>query len=92
MIATEAAMAQILVRAVEESVKTGLKLRARRNGRSMEAEVREILRDAALEPATTVGFGTASIALFSGQGVGLEDGEEFKEFRGFPLVPVSFDE
>jgi plasmid stability protein len=92
MIAVGLTMAQILVRELEDSVKSGLKLRAKRNGRSMEAEVRESLRDASREPRATAGFGTASVAFFSGQGVGLEDGEEFKELRGFPLVPNTFDE
>ena len=39
-------MAQIVVRKLEESVKTRLQRRARRNGRSMEEEVRDILRNA----------------------------------------------
>jgi hypothetical protein len=32
------------------------------------------------------------VALFSGQGIGLEPGEEIHEWRGFPLEPISFDE
>ena len=39
-------MAQIVVRKVEEEVKAKLRKRAQRHGRSMEEEVREILRDA----------------------------------------------
>jgi plasmid stability protein len=42
-------MAQLVVRNIEESVKARLQRRARSNGRSMEAEVREILRNAANE-------------------------------------------
>ena len=38
-------MAQILVRNVDEPLKKRLQRRAKRHGRSMEAEVREILRD-----------------------------------------------
>ena len=43
-------MAQILVRNIEQSVKTRLQLRAKRHARSMEEEVREILRNAVHEP------------------------------------------
>jgi plasmid stability protein len=93
MIAIEVEMAQILVRNLETQLKARLQRRAQRNGRSMEAEVREILRDTLKEGATQkVGFGTASVALFSGQGIGLEKGEEIREWRGFPLKPISFDE
>jgi plasmid stability protein len=93
MIAVEAAMAQILVRNLEDRLKGRLQRRAKQNGRSMEAEAREILRNALKgENAPAVGFGTASVALFSGQGIGLKEGEEIHEWRGFPLKPISFDE
>ena len=39
-------MAQFVVRNLEEDVKIRLKRRAARHGRSMEDEVRDILRDA----------------------------------------------
>ena len=39
-------MAQLLVRNLENAVKARLQRRARRNGRSMEEEVRDILRAA----------------------------------------------
>jgi antitoxin FitA len=42
-------MAQFLVRHLEEDVKARLKRRAARHGRSMEEEVRDILRDAVKE-------------------------------------------
>jgi len=47
-------------------LKTRLQRRAKRNGRSREAEAREILRDALKrgESSQAVGFGTASAALF----------------------------
>jgi plasmid stability protein len=93
MIALEVAMAQILVRNVEDRIKGRLQRRAKRHGRSMEEEVREILRDALkAEERQTVGFGTASVALFSGQGIGLAEGEEIRELRGFPVKPISFEE
>lgn len=39
-------MAQLVVRKLEESVKQRLRLRARKHGRSMEEEARDILRNA----------------------------------------------
>ena len=42
-------MAQFIVRHLEENVKARLKRRAARHGRSMEEEVRHILRDAVKE-------------------------------------------
>jgi plasmid stability protein len=89
----EVEMAQILVRNLEDQLKVRLQRRAKRHGHSMEAEAREILRNALKEEqAPAVGFGTASVALFSGQGIGLKEGEEIREWRGFPLEPISFDE
>ena len=41
-------MAQLIVRNIEDEVVEALKLRAARNGRSAEAEHRELLRDALL--------------------------------------------
>jgi plasmid stability protein len=83
-------MAQILVRNLEDQLKGRLQHRARRNGRSMEEEAREILRNALREEeAPAVGFGTASAALF--RGVGLKEGEEIPEWRGFPITPISFE-
>ena len=42
-------MAQFVVRQLEEDVKARLQRRAERHGRSMEEEVREILRDVVKE-------------------------------------------
>lgn len=42
-------MAQFVVRHLEDEVKARLKRRAERHGRSMEEEVRQILRNAAKE-------------------------------------------
>ncbi|HTW62752.1 MAG TPA: Arc family DNA-binding protein [Terracidiphilus sp.] len=85
-------MAQILIRNVDERVKARIQRRARRHGRSMEAEVREILSDALKQDdkAPTVGFGTVSVALFSGSGVYLD--EPIQEWRGYPVEPIKFDE
>jgi plasmid stability protein len=51
-------MAQFVVRHLEDDVKARLKRRAKRHGRSMEDEVRHILRNAAREdnkPVTRLG-------------------------------------
>ena len=42
-------MAQLIVRDLEEDVKTRLKRRAERHGRSMEEEARHILRNALMQ-------------------------------------------
>jgi plasmid stability protein len=66
-------MAQLVVRNLEDEVKAQLRDRAARHGRSMEEEVREILRDAAREdrPAGE-GLGTRIVAMFSGSGLGVD--------------------
>ena len=65
-------MAQFVVRNVDNSVKTRLQRRARRNGHSMEEEIRDILRDAVKTESSTVGgLGTEISSLFSK--VGLRD-------------------
>ncbi|MFZ1940263.1 MAG: hypothetical protein WBA18_04790 [Terracidiphilus sp.] len=82
-------MAQILVRKVDERVKARIQRRARRNGRSMEAEAREMLTNASLaEETPSVGFGTASAALFSGQGIYLD--KPIKEIRGMRMQIPDF--
>src|SRR5208337_5596040 len=84
MIAVEAGVAQILVRNLDDRVKARLQRRAKRNGRSMETEVREILNNASLaEETPTVGFGSATVALFSGSGIYLD--EPIKEIRGMKM-------
>jgi plasmid stability protein len=90
MIAEEATMAQILVRNLEDRLKTRLQRRAKRNGHSMEAEVREILRNALkADDAKPFGFGTASVALFSGSGVYLD--EPIEEIRGMRMETPDFE-
>ncbi len=81
-------MAQLVVRNIEDGVKTRLQRRARRNGRSMEEEVRDILRNAANEADRTErGLGTRIAALFAGKGYDFE----VPELRGYPVQPASFD-
>ena len=83
-------MAQILVRKLEEGVKTRLQRRARRNGRSMEEEVRDILRAAVHkeEKKSEFGLGTELAALFAD--IGLD--EPIQELRGFEIKPPNFEE
>ena len=84
-------MAQILIRKVDERVKSRLQRRAKRNGRSMEAEVREIINDATLREVTpAIGFGSATVALFSGSGIYLD--EPIQEIRGMKMQIPNFDE
>ena len=82
-------MAQLVVRNLEDSVKVRLQRRAKRHGRSMEEEVRDILRSAANEPEKpAVGLGTQIANLVRGTGLKFE----VKELRGHPVKPISFEE
>ena len=91
MIATEVAVAQILIRKVDERVKSRLQRRAKRNGRSMEAEVREIITNASLgEEVPALRFGSATVALFSGSGIYLD--EPIQEIRGMKMQIPNFDD
>ena len=51
-------MAMITVRDIDDDVKAKLRIRAAENGRSMEAEVREILKAAVDVPRVERGLGT----------------------------------
>lgn len=82
-------MAQFIVRHLEDDVKARLKRRAERHGRSMEDEVRHILRNASKEenrPAPKLGSRIA--ARF--KKVGLT--AELPELRGQPVQSAGFDE
>ena len=82
-------MAQLVVRNLEEKVKARLKRRAARHGRSMEEEVRDILRDAVKnEGRHTVGLGTRIARRFAGRGLDFQ----IPEWRGEPARPATFDE
>jgi plasmid stability protein len=83
-------MAQILVRNLEDRLKTRLQRRAKRNGRSMEAEAREILRNALHEEEIPKrGLGSEIVALFSGSGVYLD--EPIAEIRGMRMEIPDFE-
>ena len=83
-------MAQLVVRNLESIVKARLRRRARRNGRSMEEEVRDILRQATSqeEEAPSRGLGTQIAARFSKLGLDFT----IPELRGHTLRPPDFDE
>ena len=81
-------MAQLVVRNLDAGIKLRLQRRAKRHGRSMEEEVRDILRDAAKEDATPVrGLGTEIAELFKEAGLDAE----IPELRGHGIKPPSFD-
>jgi len=81
-------MAQLVVRNIENAVKARLQRRARRNGRSMEEEIRDILRSAAVEePVATGGLGKEIAGLFAK--VGLE--ADIPELRGHRVKPFDFE-
>ena len=80
-------MAQFVVRNIEAEVKSRLQRRAKRHRRSMEEEVRDILRHAAREQDTPVGgLGTEIASLFAR--IGLDAG--IPELRGHEIKPASF--
>ena len=80
-------MAQFVVRNIENTVKARLQRRARRNRRSMEEEIRDILRDAVKEESTEVaGLGSEISSLFSK--IGIES--DIPELRGRVIKPVIF--
>ena len=84
-------MAQLVVRNLEDDVKERLRARARKHGRSMEAEVRAILRAAVPDPLedSTVGLGTRIASRFKGIGIDLDPFIE--ELRKEPAEPADFD-
>ena len=80
-------MAQLIVRNLDDDVKRRLQERARRHGRSAEAEVREILRDA-VRPARqeAAPLGTRLSRRFARVGLGTD----IAEWRGTPARPANF--
>jgi plasmid stability protein len=81
-------MAQILVRNLEDKIKVRLLRRAKRHGRSMEEEARDILRNALREEdAPSGGLGTEIASLFRENGLK----EDIPELRGHAVQPVKFE-
>jgi antitoxin FitA len=97
------AVAQLVVRNLSDEVKEPLKRRAKRHGRSLEAEVRavpeEVPEPPAIEPQSPTGQGWASQLADKMRELGLTD-EEWQEFdqslreerARWRLRPVEFDE
>jgi antitoxin FitA len=61
-------MATLTVRGLDDDTRARLRVRAARNGRSMEAEVRAILHEALSEPAAETGLGSRLAARFAAVG------------------------
>lgn len=81
-------MAQLIVRNLDDALKRKLQRRAARHGRSVEEEVRDILRDAVRsEGAPRKGLGTEIAELFKG----IELEEPIQELRGFYIKTPKFD-
>jgi plasmid stability protein len=81
-------MAQFVVRNIETEVKARLQRRATRHGRSMEEEVRDILRNAVnVEDVSAGGLGTEISSLFAKAGLKTD----ISELHGHKIDPASFD-
>jgi antitoxin FitA len=81
-------MAQLVVRNIENTVKSCLRRRAKRHGRSMEEEVRDILRSAIKEEeAPAGGLGTDISRLFAGAGID----SDIAELRGHAIEPAELE-
>lgn len=80
-------MAQLVVRNLEDRVKARLQRQASRHGRSMEEEVREILRSAVrAEEGTPATLGSRIRSRFAGIGLRLD----MPELRGHKPRPAVF--
>ncbi len=81
-------MAQVIVRNLDENLKAALKQRALRHGRSMEEEVRQILRRAVNEePTPATKLGSRISARFADVGLDMA----LPELRGQSIDPVMFE-
>lgn len=82
-------MAQFVVRNIETGIKLKLQRRAKRNGRSMEEEIRDILRNAVNDEGPSAArLGTEISALFAEAGLD----RDIPEMRGYGIEPPSFEE
>lgn len=82
-------MAQIIVRQLEDEVKARLQRRADRHGRSMEAEVRDILRVAAKDDGKPAGrLGSRIADRFRGHGLD----SDLPEIRGQSPNPAELQD
>ena len=81
-------MAQLIVRNLEVEVKNGLRRRASQHGRSVEEEVRDILRNAVkAEGKPQVGLGSELKRVF--QGIGIK--QDIPELKGTSPKTTDFE-
>jgi antitoxin FitA len=81
-------MAQFVVRDIEEGVKARLKRLAERHGRSMEEEIRQILRNAAKDSSRPIAkIGSRIAARFGGVGLTAD----LPELRGQFVRPADLE-
>ncbi|HEY2293100.1 MAG TPA: toxin-antitoxin system [Thermoanaerobaculia bacterium] len=81
-------MAELLIRHLDDDVKTKLQHRAHLHGRSTEEEVREILRDAVRDKSgTRQPLGSRIAARFAGLGLT----EDVPELRGEQARPADLE-
>lgn len=81
-------MAQLIVRDIENAVKSRLQKRARRHGQSMEAEIRDILRDVVSREESSQGLGSQIAGFFTKVGID----SDIPELRGHEIKIPSFEE
>jgi plasmid stability protein len=82
-------MGQLVVRNIENFVKTRLQRRAKCHGHSMEEEVRDILRSAvAEEEIPSAGLGTEISRLFARAGLS----EDVQELHDYTITPAEFEQ
>jgi len=79
-------MATLTIRNVDEALKTHLRIRAAEHGRSMEEEVRCILRQELMGPASEGGLGSRLVSRFRDVAGDLPLPE-----RSLPRPPVALD-
>jgi plasmid stability protein len=78
----------LIIDNLEDDVRTKLMDLARDHGRSVEEEVRGILRDAlVVHPTTGPNLGSRIAACFAGSGLD----QEIPEIRGHLVEPLTFD-
>lgn len=82
-------MAQLLVRNLEDDIRDKLRAMADAHGRSMEEEIREILREAALRASLDGGPGLGSRLAERFRAYGLD--AEVEELRGQPARPADLE-
>jgi plasmid stability protein len=84
-------MSAVTIRNLSEETHRALKLRAAHNGRSTEAEIRDIL-EAAVRPAERLRIGSALTALSREAGLTNADVEALENSRDrTPAEPMTFE-